>query len=260
MVINGKEISAGILSSLKKQPKPKKYLAAVLIGENPASISFLKQKERIAEELGVEFKLTSLQENSAENIIIETISNLGQDSECGGIILQLPLPTGLNRRKIINEIPKKKDVDALNGGDVLPPAVGVVEKILGLQNIELSSVAVAVIGLGALVGAPVSEWLKGKVRELILIDEKDDINAVKNADVVISGVGKPGMITPEILKENALVIDFGYGMKNGKLSGDFDSSLLTPNSLVPNAYTPVPGGTGPILVAQLFENFYKLCS
>ncbi|MDO8557168.1 MAG: bifunctional 5,10-methylenetetrahydrofolate dehydrogenase/5,10-methenyltetrahydrofolate cyclohydrolase [Candidatus Jorgensenbacteria bacterium] len=269
MVINGKEIAANIISSLKEQKKTKKYLAAILIGENSASISFLKQKEKVADELGVKFKLTDLPEGAAENTIIKTISNLEHDNECGGIIIQLPLPSHLDREKIISAIPKGKDIDALNGGDVLPPAVGVVEKILltlpaqAGTHYSLQTSAVAVVGLGTLVGKPISKWLSDKAKELILVDEKDDINVIKNADIVIVGVGKPGLITPEMLKENALVIDFGYSMKDEKLSGDFDStnpacagrySLPTTNY----SYTPTPGGTGPILVAKLFENFYKL--
>jgi len=264
MVIDGKRIAQGIIEGLREQKKPKEYLAAILVGENPASISFLKQKEKIADELGVKFKLTDLPEGAAENTIIKTISNLEHDNECGGIIIQLPLPSHLSREKIISAIPKRKDIDALNSGDVLPPAVGVVEKILlalptqAGTNYSLPTSAVAVVGLGALVGKPISKWLSDKAKELILVDEKDDISVIKNADIVIVGVGKPGLITPEMLKENALVIDFGYSMKDGKLSGDF----TPPNhdSLFMIHYSPVPGGTGPILVAQLFENFYKLCS
>ncbi|MEK7543126.1 MAG: bifunctional 5,10-methylenetetrahydrofolate dehydrogenase/5,10-methenyltetrahydrofolate cyclohydrolase [Patescibacteria group bacterium] len=272
MIIDGKKIAQEIIEKLKNLPCPKKYLVAILVGENPASISFLKQKEKVADELGVKFKLTDLPEGAAENTIIKTISNLEHDNKCGGIIVQLPLPSHLNREKIISAIPKEKDVDVLNGGDVLPPAVGVVIKIIEnylpaeasaqAGKLKIENCNVAVVGLGALVGKPISEWLKDKTKELILINEGDDVSVIKNADIVISGVGKPNLITPEMLKENALVIDFGYSMKDGKLSGDFDSSLLTPirqlADQVPSAYTPTPGGTGPVLVAQLFENFYRL--
>jgi 5,10-methylene-tetrahydrofolate dehydrogenase/methenyl tetrahydrofolate cyclohydrolase len=110
--------------------------------------------------------------------------------------------------------------------------------------------------LGFLVGKPISDWLNGKCKEIYLLDVGSDLGILKNADLVILGVGKTGLVKPEMLKENAFVIDFGYSMEDGKICGDFEP----PSGHSPSAisYTPTPGGTGPILVAQLFENFYRL--
>ncbi|PIW97368.1 hypothetical protein COZ81_02935 [Candidatus Jorgensenbacteria bacterium CG_4_8_14_3_um_filter_38_10] len=93
----------------------------------------------------------------------------------------------------------------------------------------------------------------GKCPEIYLLDQGSDLKILKQADLVITGVGKPGLIKPKMLKNNVLVIDFGYGLENGKIKGDFDATQLTTFS-----YTLTPGGTGPILVAKIFENFYKL--
>ncbi|MBI2033623.1 MAG: hypothetical protein HYT13_00810 [Candidatus Liptonbacteria bacterium] len=114
----------------------------------------------------------------------------------------------------------------------------------------------AVVGTGFLVGKVIVTWLLGKVRELYVLDRGSDFGVLKNMDLIISGVGKAGLIKPEMLKSGALLIDFGYD--NGR--GDFDAaSLSSPTyNLKPITYTPVPSGTGPILVAKIFENFYSL--
>ena len=272
--ISGKEIAKKIIDNLKSQPKPKRTLAAVLIGSNPASISFLKQKQKIAEELGVEFKIYEFnsEQRTTNNELRTEVEKLAKQEKIGGIIIQLPLPDHINRQDILNIVPQEKDVDVLNEfnqNQILPPAVGVVEEIIRNLKLKIKNYRVAVVGLGFLVGKPISEWLKDKCAELYLLDIGSDFSMLKNADLVISGVGKAGLIKPEMLKDEVIVIDFGYGidhetwsMKHGtkneklKIYGDFDasSSMLHASGF----YTPTPGGTGPILVAKLFENFYKL--
>jgi 5,10-methylene-tetrahydrofolate dehydrogenase/methenyl tetrahydrofolate cyclohydrolase len=141
---------------------------------------------------------------------------------------------------------------------VLPPAVGVVEAVMKNTKYQIQNAACAVVGLGSLVGQPVSTWLKGKCREIYLLDKGSDLSLLKNADVVVCGAGVPGLVKPEMLKDNTLVIDFGYGLKDGKPSGDFNPSDTRYEILNTIYYTPTPGGTGPILVAKLFENFFLL--
>lgn len=263
MVIDGEKIAEKIIARLRKRPVPGKFLAAVLVGNDAASASFVRQKERVAKELGVDFRMKKLEADVAESAPIKTLKELGANEDCGGIILQLPLPARLNRGRIIAAIPSGKDVDALHGKLVLPPAAGVVEEILTANNYRLTTVSrVAVVGMGFLVGKPIAKWLKGKVRALITLDIGDDLARLKEADVVILGVGKANLIEPTMLKRSALVIDFGYSRKQmadgkARMAGDFDTSLSVDGYKL-LAYTPVPGGTGPILVAKLFENFYLL--
>lgn len=262
MIIDGRKIALGIIERLKKQSVPQVFLAAFFVGDDKNSESFLKQKEKIAKELGVDFRIYKFPENISENDLKEEILKIVSQKECCAAIIQLPLPSNINRQNILNAIPKEKDIDVLSdkslGGNILPPAVGVVEEILKTLNYKLETKKIAVVGLGYLVGQPISKWLKGKCAELYCLDIGSDLAVLKQADLVILGTGQMGLIKPDMVKNDALVIDFGYGMVNGKISGDFGSELLVPGleSLV--SYTPTPGGTGPILVAKLFENFYKL--
>ena len=263
MVIEGKKISQEIINELKKLPKPKKFFGAVLVGNDASSISFLKQKEKVAQELGIDFRLYKFPTEIKQDELRKEVLKIALHRTCGGAVVQLPLPEHINRQYVLNVIPREKDIDVLGEralgafyagrNMVLPPAVGVVDAILTTYNLQLTTLKVAIVGLGFLVGKPISHWLMGKCPEIYLLDQGSDLKILKQADLVITGVGKPGLIKPKMLKNNALVIDFGYGLENGKIKGDFDATQLTTFS-----YTLTPGGTGPILVAKIFENFYKL--
>ncbi|MEK7626608.1 MAG: bifunctional 5,10-methylenetetrahydrofolate dehydrogenase/5,10-methenyltetrahydrofolate cyclohydrolase [Patescibacteria group bacterium] len=268
MVIDGKKIAEGILENLKKSAKPRGFLAVFFVGENAASDSFIKQKEKIAKELGVDFRLYKFPENITQDGLRKEILKIAEHKTCGGAIIQLPLPSHINRQYVLNAISREKDVDVLGeralgafyaGRNlVLPPAVGVVETILGIMNKELGIMNVTVIGAGFLVGKPISSWLENKVMGLNIFNEftKDLRSKLKDADIIVSGVGKGNLFSAEDLKNGAIVIDFGYGMSEGKISGDFNPIIHNSEFLI--HYTPTPGGTGPILVAKLFENFFKL--
>ena len=260
MVIDGKKIARKIIESLKIMPKPQKKLAAIFVGENPASISFLKQKEKIAKELSVEFQLIKLPENISEQNLIGEIKKFNNDQSVGGILIQLPLPKKFDREKVIQALDPKKDIDALLPlTKVLPLAVEVVKDILEEMHWSLENKVVGVVGRGFLVGRPVAEWLSGKCREIIIFHTKTDLSRIKDCDLIISGAGKAGLIKPENLKDGASVIDFGFDMQEGQIRGDLDSSKLSNSSTHElGFYTPTPGGTGPILVAELFKNFYQL--
>ncbi len=265
IIINGKQISSEIIAELKSRPKQEKFIAAVLVGTDEVSANFIKQKQKTAEELGVDFRLYNFTEGLLNDELREEVRKIAEHATCGGVIVQLPLPEQINKHYILNVIPREKDVDVLGEralgafyagrNPVLPPAVGTVEKILENCELKIENCSVAVVGLGFLIGKPVGVWLMDKAKEIILLDKFSDLSVIKNADIVISGTGKAGLIKPDMLKTGAGVIDFGYSIQNGKISGDLDSSGdLSKLSF----YTPTPGGTGPILVAKLFENFYGL--
>lgn len=256
MVIDGRAIAAKIFKRLKAEPRPKKALAAVLIGDNHASLSYIRQKERIAEALGVNFKIFHWQ-RGAEKSLMGKFSALNSDGNIGGIILQLPLPQRLNREVFIALLDSKKDVDALKTYRyVFPPTVGVLQKILKAIKFGLKGKKIAVIGRGFLVGKPIAEWLRGKARFVRVLGRGEvNRNNLKNADLLVTGVGKPGLIRGEYIKKGAVLVDFGYAFKNGKAVGDVDFESCRRKA----AYiTPTPGGTGPVVVAQLFENFYEI--
>ena len=271
ILVRGTKIAEEIIDKLKKQPKPKKFLAAFLIGNDSASISFLAQKEKVAKELGVDFRLYRYPPDIKQDPLRKEILKIISHKNCGGAIVQLPLPEHINKHYILNVIPREKDVDVLGEralgafyagrNSVLPPAVDVVQEIIRNLEFEIRNYRVAVVGLGFLVGKPITNWLMGKAKEIYLLDEGFNMLILKEAGLVISGVGKANLFSAENLKENALVIDFGFSKQivNGKeqIVGDFNLEALNPSGYT-LTYTPTPGGTGPILVAKLFENFYKL--
>lgn len=181
----------------------------------------------------------------------------------------MPLPDHLNRHYILNVIPREKDPDVLSEralgafyadrNPVLHPAAATVKEILAETGFELPGKKVAVVGPGFLVGRPVAVWLMGKAAEVIAIGRSSDHSDLKAADLVVLGVGKAGLVSTQMLKEGAGVIDFGYSEdeeKGRKLAGDFEPEGDTAEKLA--FYTPTPGGTGPILVAKLFQNFFDL--
>jgi len=264
--IDGLEIAAGIAEKLKKQPVPKKFLAVFLVGQNPQSLAFIRQKKEFSERLGVDFRLYEFPETIKNDELRERVRQVVQAKPCGGALVQLPLPPHLNRHYILNVIPREKDIDVLGEralgafytgrNPVLPPAVGVVQEIIKARGLTLGVLRAAVVGLGFLIGRPIASYLAAKTPELYLLDKGSDFKILKQADLVILGAGQAGLIRAQELQEGAGVIDFGSSLdENGKIQGDFDSSGNTSHL---SFYTPTPGGTGPILVAKLFENFYAL--
>ncbi len=268
-IIDGKAIATEVIGRLKDRPMPKKFLAAILVGDDKSSISFLKQKEKVAEALGVDFRLFRFLSEITNDELRREVGKIAAHKTCGGIIVQLPLGDAIDPHYILNAIPSEKDVDVLSArslgsfyadrGDVLPPAVGAVSEILSVSDSELATRSVAIVGLGLLVGRPVANWMMRRAKETFCLRSTSDLGILKMADVVILGVGKTELVTPAMLKAGAGVIDFGYGTADGRYAGDFDARNGEEAAKM-SFYTPTPGGTGPILVAKLFENFYKLNS
>lgn len=265
-IIDGKKIADEIFVKLKNQPKPKKILAAVIFGRDRASLGFLKQKEKAAQFLNIDFRLYEFSDVLTNDQARMEVRKLALSKPVGGLIVQLPLPPQMNLHYVLNVIPREKDIDVLSErslgafyagrNPILPPAVGAVQEILNSQSFVLNSKKIAVVGLGFLTGKPIAIWLMGKVGNLCLIDKGGDLSKISQVDLVISGVGQAGLIKPEMLKAGAGVIDFGSDYSSGKVSGDFDANVFCVDKL--SFYTPVPGGAGPIVVAKLLENFYKL--
>ena len=270
--INGKEIAERILADISARPRPDKFMGAALTGDDPASLNFLKQKARAAADLGIDFRLYQLLPDLSGDELRRQIGKLAGAKACGGFLVQLPLPEGVNPHYVLNAIPKNKDVDLLSEGalgafytgrhELLPPSVATVKELLSFRELDLRKLDVVLLGAGFLVGKPVGFWLENKVAALTVIDSRSPQlrSRLKEADVVVSGAGVPNLITPGDLKDGALVIDFGWNRVDGKIMGDFNPSAgLGTSPATPDVtYTPTPGGTGPILVAKLFENFYAL--
>lgn len=280
MIIDGKEIAKKIIEELKTKPGSwrEKFMGAMLVGEDPASANFLKQKEKVAKELGVSFRLYKAPVDVGTDDLRSEIGMLSRPKNCGGFLVQLPLPEGVNRHYVLNAIPKEKDVDCLSEqglgafytgrGKVAPPAVETVEEILKSQialrpdlgqanRKSLRESKFILIGAGFLIGKPVGFWLQNRAGEVTIYDSsvKNFHPNLKEADVIISGVGQPNLFSAKDLKEGALVIDFGFNKLGDKIVGDFNMDGAEEAGVV---YTRTPGGTGPVLVAKLYENFWKL--
>ncbi len=269
--IDGKKISQEILDKLKNEPKIKKFMAVFLVGSDLASENFVKKKESIAKELGVDFRVYRLDEKLTGDKLKEKMRPIISSKLCGGVVLQLPLPSGVNSSYVLNSIPPEKDPDVLSErslgsfynhrSKIVPPSAGTVESILVNLDISVSSLkSVAVVGQGTLIGKPITNWFLGKIPKIIALDKGDDFSILKEVDLVILGTGQSGLFKAQMFKEGAGVIDFGYGKNiEGKLMGDFDGkSIAFVGDDYLDFYTPTPGGTGPILIARLFENFYQL--
>lgn len=276
-IIDGRKIAKKIIERLRRQPVPKKIFAAVAVGDDKISENFLKQKKNLAKELGVDFRAYRFPDKITNDELRKEVGKISALKNCNGVIVQLPLPEHINKYYILNTIPKEKDVDVLGEraigafynerNVILPPAVSTLSEILETCNLKLKTLRIAMVGLGFLVGKPISVWLMRKTKDLYLLRKGSDFGILKQADLVITATGLPDSIKPEMLKEGAGVIDFGCvvreirnekGEISKKICGDFNSLSLTSNFSSLGFYTPTPGGTGPVLVAKIFENFYKL--
>ncbi len=264
MLIDGKKIARELLSMLQALPPPSSprafpfSIVAVLVGDDPSSRTFLRQKRIAADSLGVLFSVRELLPESTTEEIVAVLEELGRDPAVGGIIVQLPLPQHVGRSKVLSAIPPEKDVDCLtprnfsdfeSGSGLMPPAAGALEAIVEVLDIHLSSVRAAVVGRGLLVGMPAAVFLKRRAKSVEVLGRGDDLKRrLPEAGLIVSGTGEENLIGADCVRKGAVVVDFGY-------PHDADFEAIDKKGGV---VTPTPGGTGPIVVAKLFENFYRL--
>jgi methylenetetrahydrofolate dehydrogenase (NADP+)/methenyltetrahydrofolate cyclohydrolase len=266
MIIDGAKIAEEILESLKEKRKnyDKLKIAAFLIGKDKEKITFLKIKQKFAKELNIEFRIYELDENLSKRKIRKYVGQILKHKTIQGAIFQLPIPVKYPTQYLLNSIPAKKDIDCLssklmgkfytNSAVISPPAVEVVNLILNKYQISILGKNILVIGYGRLIGKPISHYFANQKATVVIAQEETKLNEyLDKADIIISGVGKANLITD--CKKNAILIDFGYSFKNSKAYGDIDFEKVKNKAAI---VTPTPGGTGPILVAKLFENFFKL--
>jgi len=259
MIIDGKKIRDEILEELKDNFEAigGVILAVVWVGDDPATAKFVEYKKKVAEKIGVKLNLFEYPDTISESDLEQELKRLAIDSDINGIIVQLPLPAQINSEKIIALIPPNKDIDALGVETVMmSPVTAAIAEILKRHKINLLKNKFVVVGKGKLVGRPTAVWLAGEGADVTILDSKteDITTCLKQADVIISGIGKPGFIVPEMVKNGAVLIDAGTSEQSGKLAGDIDSACAEKALL----FTPVPGGIGPIVLAKLFQNLWKL--
>ena len=270
MIIDGKKIAEEVLAEVKKEISDKNLnlsLGAVLVGDDPEFKKFVELKGKAAEKIGVSFTIYKFPASIEAEELKKNLQEIFEWSD--GVLVELPLPKHIDQQAILNEISIEKDVDVLsdeaqklfyeNKSKINPPAVEALRIVLEKQDIFLGGKKVAIFGQGILVGKPVAHWLERQGAEVYRIDEytQDPEQYSLHADIVVSGVGKPGLIKDSMIKGGAVVIDYGYGKKDGKMMGDID---FKPVSKKASLTTPVPGGMGPVLVVAVLKNLIKLNS
>ncbi len=274
LILNGRlvadEVQKNIvkeLDTLKSQGKRLPGLAVVIVGDNPASHTYVKNKEITCKKIGFYSEVHHLQSNCTEDNIINLINSLNSNKNIDGILVQLPLPAHIKTEKIIANINPSKDVDGLHpsnlgnllrGNKVLTPCTpkGVIE-ILNYYSINPSGMSAVIIGRSTLVGKPLSILLLEKNATVAITHSKtSNIESItKNADILIAATGRPKMVKKSWIKPGAIVIDVGINriIESGlsKLVGDVDYEDV---SSICQAITPVPGGVGPVTIAMLMAN------
>lgn len=255
-IIDGKTISEEIILDIKRKVEKleiKPGLAIILVGNNPASVIYVNLKEKRCKEIGFYSIVKRFDENMEENKLIEEIETLNLDEKIHGIIVQLPLPNHLNTKKVINKILPSKDVDGLTSNTPFIPATPrAIMKLIETTEINLKGKHVVLVGYSQIVGKPLSHLLQEK-HATITICDKYTVNLknyTKQADVLIAAVGKPNLITKDMVKQGAMVIDVGINKIDGKVAGDVEDSVKE----VADYISPVPGGVGPMTVAMLLKN------
>jgi methylenetetrahydrofolate dehydrogenase (NADP+)/methenyltetrahydrofolate cyclohydrolase len=272
-IIDGKVIAEKIKDEVKKeieQLKSKKgiipKLVSVSVGENPASIVYMNQQKKNCEKIGIDYEIMKLQENTDENGIIEAIKKLNEDEKVTGIILQLPLPKGVDTRKVQSKIAPEKDVEGVNpfnmgwivyGRSTIAPCTALaVKEIIDYLGINLYGKEVVMVGHSDIVGKPVALLLVDKFATVTIChigtsDAGKLKEHVERAEILIVAVGKANLIPGEWIKEGAIVIDVGINRVGDKIVGDVEFEKAKEKA---SWITPVPGGVGVITTSILLRN------
>lgn len=269
MIIDGKTIAMEIEAQLKHACaafSTKPTLAIVIVGKDPVIESFVRIKKNVGARIGIVIAEHRFPVDIHGEELVHAVSLLATDPLVHGIIIQLPIPDTLDVQAVLNAVPTIKDVDmiasnsvaAFSNGDakVLPPVAGAVQEILERAHVDVFGKEVLVLGYGRLVGVPATLLLQHNRAHVTVIDKPvaNLAEYVRESDVVISGVGSPGIITPNMLRAGAVLIDAGTSEAGGKIVGDVDPRCVD----VASVFTPVPGGVGPITVVMLFKNLLIL--
>ena len=269
-LIDGKKVSAEIkeqvadeVEKLKKQTGKVPGLAVVLVGEDPASAVYVKNKNKTCEKMGFKSFSHTLSADTEEKVLLKLIADLNANPEVNGILVQLPLPDHINEHKVLEAIDPKKDVDGFHpvnvgtltsGGNALAPCTpaGIIE-MLDFYKIDIEGQHAVILGRSNLVGKPMASLLlKRHATVTICHSRTRDLPTVaRSADILVAAIGKPGFVTPDMVKEGAVVIDVGINRVDGKLVGDVDFEQVAEKAAF---ITPVPGGVGPMTIAMLMKN------
>ncbi|MDC0059796.1 bifunctional methylenetetrahydrofolate dehydrogenase/methenyltetrahydrofolate cyclohydrolase FolD [Pelagibacteraceae bacterium] len=270
MIIDGKKTAAELREELKKKITELKYtynavpgLTVILVGEDPPSKIYVKNKEKFAKEVGMNSEVIRYPENVEEKVVLNKIRELNKDNKVSGILVQLPLPKHIDKRKVVETILPEKDVDGFHPMNVGNLSSGHDSNIpctplgcyLLLKKIEknLSGKHAVVIGRSNLNGKPMTQLLlKENCTVTITHSKTKDLKAeCSRADIIVAAVGRPKLVKADWVKKGAIVIDVGINKTDSGIVGDVDFDEV---SKIAKAVTPVPGGVGPMTIACLLNN------
>lgn len=272
-IIDGKNLAKEIRESLKVEANKLKekgiipHLSVIMVGDNDASKVYVRNKSKACEEIGIEFKEYLLPNDTKQEELISLIEKLNKDKNVNGILLQSPIPKPLNIQEAFNTIDPKKDVDGFNPYNVGNLCIGQdgfipctpygIMKMFEKYNIEIDGKKVAIIGRSNIVGKPMAQCMLSKNATVTICHSRtrELKKELKDADIIISAAGKRNMVTEDMVKEGAVIIDVGMNRNDeGKLCGDVDFKKLKEKA---SYITPVPGGVGPMTIAMLMSNVIK---
>ena len=272
-IIDGKNLAKKIRSNLKiecdelkkKGIVPK--LAVIMVGDDPASKVYVRNKSRACDEIGIQYQEHLLSDNITQEELLKLINKLNKDEDVNGILLQSPIPKNLDINEAFKTITYLKDVDGFTPSSVGKLCIGEdtfvsctplgVIKMFEEYNIDLDGKDVVILGRSNIVGRPLIQCCLQKNATVTVCHSKTNNikEHIKRADIIISAIGKPKFVTEDMVKDNVVVIDVGINRdENGKLVGDVDFENVEKKA---SYITPVPGGVGPMTIAMLMHNVIK---
>ncbi len=274
LILDGRSLSEKIRQEIKKEVEiflqkglRRPALAVILVGDDPASQIYVNNKRKACEKVGIRSLYYKLPQNTKHEELLELIAQLNADEEVDGILVQLPLPEQINQREIITSIAPSKDVDGfhpknmgmlLSGSEegFIPCTPLGIDILLRHYNIDPKGANVTIVGAGFIVGRPLSALMLNRNATVSVchIYTRDISVFTREADILISATGVPGLIDRDKVKEGAIVIDVGISKVNGKIVGDVKFNEVKEKV---KAITPVPGGVGPMTVTALLLNTVK---
>lgn len=256
MIINGKQIAEDILSALEKERSDFGSLTLGILTNagDAATDSFVKIKARTAARLNIELSRIELGPDATTDEAAYALKELSKNTH--GIVVQLPLPPGIDLAAVLSALPESHDVDALGSSRIVrPPVAEAIAEVLARSGVAGSNKKAVVVGAGRLVGQPAKELLEDLGARVEVIDKNQgSLASLIDADLVVLGAGEPGLVKPAMLKQGVVLIDAGTSDVGGAVVGDADPNCAS----VASVFTPVPGGIGPIAVAMLFKNLLTL--
>lgn len=271
IIFDGKSLSAKLLNELQYKVsnlKNKPHLVVIWVGDDSASKLYVGMKEKMAVKLGMKSTVLRYPSNTEEQVILDKINELNNDNSVDAILVQLPLPKYISEQKVIQAISPLKDADGITPENIGKISIGVepyaypctpkgILTLLDEYNIVIEGKHVVIVGRSNIVGKPLAQMMLNKNATVTICHSKTKnlSDITKTADILVAAVGKPKLITKDMVDKNCVIVDVGSSKVDNKVLGDVDFEALKDNVI---GITPVPGGVGPMTIASLMSNTYDL--